>query len=280
MAHVHGTAVIGGGAFLGDGVSIGAHAVVERGALIGGGTVIADNAVVRGNVAIGRGCFIGEGAVVGGLSPDFPMTARRRLRNLQGESSVVIGDGTVILEHVTVHRATVQSANTVVGARCTIGPWVHVAHDCIVGDDVVFRGKNALGGHTHIGDWCHFGMKTAVHQFSTIGDCVCMADNAATPLDVPPYTTIVGRGILVDLNYDGLRRMGVGEDDIDALRRCFTDFYGRSGDVKARAKAMVREGLATTKEARNFLQFFLADAMRPTIAKRQIVGMRPSAMDD
>jgi UDP-N-acetylglucosamine acyltransferase len=270
-----GTASVGRRAYLGEGVVVGAYAVVEDDARIGDRTTVSAYAVVRGNVEIGADCFLGNRAVIGGISTDFLLFSHRDLRSLQKKSSVVIGNHTSIGDCTTVHRATEGAACTVIGSHCVFGPHVHAAHNCTVGDDTVLEGKIALGGYARVGHHCHLETKTAIHPFTTIGDGVRLLSQGRVSLDIPPYSLITGRGTLMGLNDDGLRAMGVEEENISILRECFYEFYGRSGDTRTRARAMLRGGLGTTKEIRNFLQFFLVDARRPTIAKVRVGNRAP-----
>lgn len=228
---IHPTAIVESGAQLGVDCEIHAYAIVKRHCVLG------DNVVVH------------PFAVLGG-DPQYlkfdPALA----------TSVRIGRGTVVREHVTVNRSISTEGATVVGENCFLMAASHVAHDCAVGDNVVLANAALLAGHVHVGDYTFVGGGAAVHQFCRIGESVMVAGHASITRDVAHYTMVAERDDVVGFNAVGLRRRGIARAAIAELKQAFQAVYFTPGNIRAVAAQTLADGAYGTAEARRFLEFF------------------------
>jgi UDP-N-acetylglucosamine acyltransferase len=227
--NIHPTAIIEEGAQLGDGCVIHAHAIVKRGALLGEKVVVHAFAVVGGDPQYLK------------FDPAI-------------ESAVRIGPGSVLREHVTINRSIHSGQATVLGARCFLMAGSHVAHDCLVGHDVVLANNALLGGHVAVGDNTFVGGGAAVHQFCRVGDGVMIGGVSPITQDVAPYLMVADRNEVAGLNLVGLRRRGVAREAIAELKDCYHAVFG-GGDPRKLAAARLGAGVQGG-EARRFLEFF------------------------
>jgi UDP-N-acetylglucosamine acyltransferase len=211
---IHPTAVVDGGADLGTDVEIGPYAVVGPGTLVGDGCHLGPHAVLERNVRLGANVRIGAGAVLGSAPQDV---------KYQGEETwVEIGADTVIREHSTVNRATTATGVTRVGAGCFLMTYVHVAHDCAVGDGVTIANATQLSGHVTVEDRATLSGLLAIHQFVTIGTHAFIGGASRVNQDIPPYVKAVGNPVeLFGINTIGLERAGFSPESIAALKRAY-----------------------------------------------------------
>lgn len=221
MVNIHSTALVDPKAQLGENVSIGAYAVVGENVVLGDGCQIKAHAVILPGTRLGRECKVFSHAVIGEIPQDLKFGGE--------ETTAEIGDRTVIREFVTINRGTSQHWRTVVGSDCLLMAYVHVAHDCIVGDHVIFANAVNLAGHVTVEDWAIIGGMTGIHQFVKIGCHVMVGAHYRVSKDVPPYI-IAGRDPLVyeGLNLIGLKRRGFKSETIQAIRQAYEIIY-RSG---------------------------------------------------
>jgi UDP-N-acetylglucosamine acyltransferase len=211
---VHPTAVVAQGARLGAGVSIGPFAVIEDGAVVGDDCEIRAHAVVKSHVVLGRGNRVHEGAVLGGEPQDLSFTG--------GETGVVIGDRNVIREGVTVHRSTKPGGATVVGSDCFLMAYVHLGHDNCIGDRVIIANNTALGGHVQVADRAFVSGNVSVHQFCRIGRLAMLGGSSKAVQDCLPFVMCDGHIARAHgLNVVGLRRAGVGAEQLSALKEAY-----------------------------------------------------------
>jgi UDP-N-acetylglucosamine acyltransferase len=219
MARLHPTALVDPKAELATDVEVGAYSIVGPYVTIGPGTVIGPHAVVTGRTRIGARNRIFQFASVGDIPQD---------RKYGGEPTAVdIGDDNVIREYVSIHAGTAQDrGTTTIGDRNLLLAYVHIAHDCMVGDDTTFSNNAQLAGHVTIGDWVTMGGFTGVHQFCRIGAHAMIAAGAIVLQDVPPFVTAAGYPAKpAGTNNEGLRRRGFSADDITAVRRAYKTLY-------------------------------------------------------
>ncbi|MDR3273923.1 MAG: acyl-ACP--UDP-N-acetylglucosamine O-acyltransferase [Puniceicoccales bacterium] len=263
---IHETAIIGKSVRFGKNVSIGAYSLLEDDVEIGDDVEIRSHVVLRSGSVIRNEVTIDSFAVIGGEPQDLSFDRAKK-------SGVMIGHGTAIREHVTVHRATVENGNTVVGSECFLMACSHVGHDCSVGSGVVLANCALLGGFASIGDHCFIGGGASVHQRARIGEHVILGGYSTATLDLPPYTMAADRSSVVGFNLIGLRRAGFGRDIIIELKECFSAVYGGSGKYRERARALMSSGKLHSAAARNFLEFFMAPSERG-IAPRRTKRMR------
>jgi len=245
---IHPTALIDAGAEIGEGVEIGAQAIVGEGCRVGEGSVLAARAVLERNVILGCGVKVGVGTVLGGDPQDL---------KYKGEhTSVEIGDGTTIREYTTINRGTTQSYKTTVGKGCFLMSYVHLAHDCHVGDGVIISNGTQLAGHVTIDEKAILSGLVAVHQFATIGRYSFIGGCSRVAKDVPPYVKAVGNPIkLYGLNTVGLERNGFPEEVRRELKRAYRLFFKSELNLSQARERAVAE-LQQYPEIGEFLAFF------------------------
>lgn len=245
-ASIHPTAQVHPGARLGAGVSVGAYTVVDEHVEIGDGTRIGHHCVVTGHTRIGRDNRIFHFVSLGEAPQDKKYGDE--------PTRLEIGDRNTIREFGTFNRGTVQDAGvTRLGNDNWIMAYVHLAHDCQVGDQTVFANNAQLAGHVQVGDYAILGGFTAVHQFCRIGAHAITGLSSVIVQDVPPYLTVAGNpSAPYGINSEGLRRRGFSAAAIDGLRRAYRTLY-KSGLTLDEA----RQALAAQVDAVPELQLWL-----------------------
>jgi UDP-N-acetylglucosamine acyltransferase len=245
---IHPTAIVDPGARLAANVSVGAFSLVGPQVEVGEGTWIGPHVVLEGRTRIGRNNRIWQFASLGGAPQD---------KKYAGEDTAVeIGDGNTIREYVTINRGTMQDARvTRVGNDNWIMAYVHVAHDCQVGDHTIFANACALAGHVTVDDWAILGGYTLVHQFVRIGAHSFTGMGTGLDRDLPPYVGAAGnRAQPYGINTVGLRRRGHSGETIDALKRAYRTIY-RSGLGQDEMKRELEAQAETCAEVRAVLEF-------------------------
>jgi UDP-N-acetylglucosamine acyltransferase len=234
---VHSAAHIDPNAKLGDRVRVGAFTIIGRDVEIGEGTEIGSHVVIEGPTKIGRDNRIAPFSSIGGAPQD---------KKYAGEPTLLeIGDRNVIREFCTIHRGTTQDTGiTRIGNDNWIMAYVHVAHDCTVGNHTIFANAASLAGHVRVDDYVILGGFTLVHQFCQIGAHAFTSMGAIINRDVPPYVTVAGnfaepKGI----NSEGLKRRGFSSDRILSIKRAYKTLY-KSGLPLADARAQLAEAAA------------------------------------
>ncbi|HEV8216334.1 MAG TPA: acyl-ACP--UDP-N-acetylglucosamine O-acyltransferase, partial [Gemmatimonadaceae bacterium] len=248
ISRIHPTALIDSSAEIGEGVEIGAYAIVGEGCKVGDGCVIAPRAILERNVMLGCGVKVGVGTVLGGDPQDL---------KYKGEHTTVeIGDGTTIREYTTINRGTTQSYKTTVGKGCFLMSYVHLAHDCHIGDGVIISNGTQLAGHVTIDEKAILSGLVAVHQFATIGRYCFIGGCSRVAKDVPPYVKAVGNPIkLYGLNTVGLERNGFPEEVRRELKRAYRLFFKSELNLSQARERAVAE-LHQYPEIGEFLAFF------------------------
>jgi len=255
----HPTAIVAGGASVGEETRIGPYAVVEAGVRIGGGCRIEGHAVIREGTTLGDGVKVDAHAVVGGDPQSFDFDPSVR-------SGVAVGDRAVIREGVTVNRASVAGEVTRIGETAYLMAHAHVAHDCAVGANAVLCPNVLLGGHVTVGERAFLGGGCAVHQFCRVGGFAMVGGLASVSHDVPPYVTVTGRNLAYGLNLIGLRRNGFSQDAIGDLKRAYRAVFHGGGSMRRKAAEAARSAEAgTTGPGADFLAFF-EDSKRGFVA--------------
>jgi len=213
-SRIHPTAIISPDAEIEPDVEIGAYAIVGDGCNVGAGSVIAARATLERNVTLGRGVKVGIGTILGGAPQDLKFAGE--------ETKVEIDDGTVIREYATINRGTAHSFKTTVGKNCLIMSYVHIGHDCRVGNSVILSNVVQLAGHVTIEDKAILSGLSAVHQFARIGRHSFIGGMSRVAKDIPPFLKAVGSPVkLYGLNTIGLQRSGMDEATILELKRAY-----------------------------------------------------------
>ena len=244
---VHPSALIDGSAQIGTGVSIGPFAIIGPRVTIGDRCRIGPRATLQQNVRLAADVSVGDGSILGGNPQDLKYDGE--------ETWVEIGQGTIIREYSTINRGTAATYKTTVGARCFIMTYVHLAHDCHVGDDVVIANATQCAGHVTIHDRAILSGLNAVHQFVTIGTYAFVGGGSRVNQDIPPYVKAVGNPMeLYGLNSVGLQRAGFPGDTIAALKRAYRLFFNSDLNL-SQAIERARTDLPAFPEVERFLAF-------------------------
>jgi UDP-N-acetylglucosamine acyltransferase len=250
MVQAHPTAVIDPRAELGADVVVGPYAVVGPGVEVGESTEIQAHAVIERDTRVGRGCTIGYGVVLGSPPQDVKYTG--------GPTRVEIGDETRIREYSTINRAATPGGVTRIGSRCFLMTYVHVAHDCQIGDDVVIANDVQLAGHVVIGHHAWIGGQTPVHQFVRIGEHAFVGGGSRVPQDVAPFARVAGVPLrLYGINAVGLRRANFPSPVRLALQRAFRLLFNSRRTTSA-AVAELRADPTRPPEVDRLLDFVAA----------------------
>jgi UDP-N-acetylglucosamine acyltransferase len=242
MAKVHATALVEPGARLADSVTVGPYAVIGARVAIGEGTTIGPHCVIEGRTTIGRDNRIFQFCSLGAVPQD---------KKYAGEDTALeIGDRNTIREFCTFNLGTAQDASaTRIGSDNWIMAYVHIAHDCRVGDQTILANNATLAGHVYLGDWAFVGGLTGIHQFVQIGAHAMAGFASAVTQDVPPYMTVDGNPLAVrGFNVEGLRRRGFGPARIAAVKQMHRLLY-RSGLTFEAARAAIAALADTAPEA-------------------------------
>lgn len=216
---IHETAIISSSARLADDVEVGAYAVIEGDVEIGAGTTIGPHTFIKGETRIGRNNRIYQFASIGEDPQDKKYT---------GESTrLEIGDGNTIREFCTINRGTAQDqALTRIGNENWLMSYVHIAHDCVIGDHTIFANCTTLAGHVFVGDYAIFGGFSGVHQFCHIGEHSFMAMYSVVARDIPAYIIVSGNPLQPrGINKEGLKRRGFDRDQLRHLHEAYRLIY-------------------------------------------------------
>lgn len=220
MSNIHPTNIISDSAKIGKNVSIGAYNVIEDDVIIADNVSIGNFNTIGQYTEIADGCQIFHNSSIGVVPQD---------KKFGGEQTkLIIGKRTIIREFVTLNRGTNATGETSIGKDVLIMTGVHVAHDCIIGDNVILVNLVALGGHVEIDDWAILGGASNVHQFCKVGKHVMLAANSKIVQDVPPYI-LAGKHPLrySGINTLGLSRRGFSKDERTAIKKAYR-YYFRS----------------------------------------------------
>jgi len=254
---IHPSAIIYPGAKLGAGVSVGPYSIIGEHVEIGNNTTIGAHVVISGHTRIGSDNRIFQFNSIGEVPQD---------KKYAGEPTCLeIGDRNTIREFCTFNVGTVQDAGvTRVGDDNWIMGYVHIAHDCQVGNHTIFANNATLAGHVHIDDWAILGGFTGVHQFCRIGAHTMTAIATVVVQDVPPYVMAAGNSASpYGINAEGLKRRGFSSDALMTLKRAYRTLY-KSGLMLEEARTKLEEEVVTHPEIQPILDFL-------AVSKRGII---------
>jgi len=254
MTLIHATAVVDSKAELAGDVEIGPYSVIGPHVKIGAGTKVASHTVIEGHTTIGKENNFAHFASIGGAPQDM---------KYRGEpTQLIIGDRNTIREFTTIHTGTAQDEGiTRIGSDNWIMAYVHIAHDCTVGNHTVLANHATLAGHVHIGDWVTLGGFVGVHQFVQVGAHSFCGISAVVTQDIPPFMLIAGnpaapRGI----NSEGLKRRGFSPEAIAEIKNAYRSLY-RNGLSYEEAQAQIAIQAEHTPELK-LMVAFLAGSTR------------------
>jgi UDP-N-acetylglucosamine acyltransferase len=253
---IHPTAIVEDGAEIGEGARIGPYCCVGPRVKIGAGVVLHAHVTITGATTIGPETVVHPFAALGGPPQHL---------GYRGEdTALIIGAGNIIREHVTMNIGTVAGrGKTRIGDRGMFMTACHVAHDCIVGDNVIMANNATLGGHVVIEDSAFLGGLSAIHQYCRVGAYAFIGGCAAVPTDVIPYGSAVGNhAMLAGLNIVGLKRRGVSREAIHDLRAAYKLLFS-GGETFQERLADVEKTYGGHPEVARILAFIKSDAPRP-----------------
>ena len=197
---------------------IGHFVIIEENVIVGDDTWIDSNSHIKSYTAIGKRCKIFNGAVVGEIPQDLKFKGEK--------TKLIIGNNTTIREFCTLNRGTKDSGITKIGNNCLLMAYVHIAHDCIIGDNSILANGVQLGGHVEIGNNTTIGGMTPVHQFCKIGDFAFIGGGLRIVQDVPPFILAMGEPLKFSgLNTVGLRRNNFSSEVRNNIKKAYSIIY-------------------------------------------------------
>jgi UDP-N-acetylglucosamine acyltransferase len=230
---IHPTAVISPEAELAGDVQIGPCVVIEGQVRVGPGCVLGRGAHLCGPLSMGCGNVVFTGVVLG----ERP----QHLKYEDEPTSLNIGDDNIFREHVTIHRGTAHTGKTQIGCRNSFMAGSHVAHDCLIGNHCTLKNGALVGGHCVIEDGVYLSGNCAIHQFVRMGRLALLRSCAITTKDIPPFVMQQGINSVVGINVVGMRRAGMTNEEIDAVRRAFHILYRQGQTVTSALNQLGRE---------------------------------------
>ena len=250
---LHSTAIVHPGAEIGSNVDIGPYCVVGEHVSIGARTGLQAHVVVNGWTQIGEDCLIFPFSTVGAASQD---------RKYIGERSYTrVGNRTILREYVSIQRATGAEEVTAVGDDCLLLAYVHIAHNCILGNGVTMSNLAQLAGHVNVGDYVTIGGQTGVHQFTRIGRHAMVGGMSKCIKDVPPFFLVEGNPCEpYGLNSVGLRRAEFTAEERAEIKRFYKLLYNPKLNVSQAIEAMKLQ--VATERGREIIAFLEAPSQR------------------
>ena len=232
---------------IGNNVTIGDYTVINDDVVIGNNVTIGSNVLIDNGARIADNVRVHHGGVVSSIPQDLKFV---------GEESILeVGDGTVIREYATLNRGTKATGKTTVGKNCLIMAYAHVAHDCILGNNVIMSNSANLAGHVFIDDWAIVGGVSGIHQFTRVGKHAIIAFNSRVVKDVPPYI-MAGNTPLkyTGLNLTGLKRRNFPAETINLISEVYHVLY-KTGLNVSDAVEKIKEVYDITDEVKEIISF-------------------------
>lgn len=259
-ADVHPSAIVSSSARLGENVTIGPYCIIGDEVEIGDGSVIGPHAVIEKWTSLGKDCRVYQFASVGAAPQDLKFKGER--------SYTFIGDRTTIREGATIHRATGEGNETRIGNDCLLMAYIHVAHNCTLGNHVIMSNLASCAGHAIVEDRVVIGGMAGVHQFVKIGRNAMVGGMSKLVQDVVPYTIVDGHPAkVVGLNNVGISRAGIPLESRRLIKKAYRILY-RSGLNLAEAIAVIEQEVDSCEEVEHFLRF-LRNAERGICRERR-----------
>lgn len=237
---------------IGKDVEIGPFAVIHPNVIIGDGCKIGSNATICEYTQLGKNCQVFPSAVIGAIPQDLKFKGE--------ESWAIIGDNCVLREFVTIHRGTASKGKTVVGNDNLIMAYCHIAHDCILGSNIIMSNVTQLAGEVEIDDFAIIGGGTLVHQFSHIGSHVMIQGGSKVNKDIPPFAIVAREPIaFCGINSVGLNRRGFTPEQIHTIQEVYRLLYN-NGMNTTQALAHIEATMPQTPERDTIVSFVRASS--------------------
>ncbi len=237
---------------IGKDVEIGPFAVIHSNVIIGDGCRIGSNATICEFTQLGKNCQVFPSAVIGAIPQDLKFKGE--------ESWAIIGDNCVMREFVTIHRGTVSKGKTIVGNNNLIMAYCHIAHDCILGNNIIMSNVTQLAGEVEIDDFAIIGGGTLVHQFSHIGSHVMIQGGSKVNKDIPPFAIVAREPIaFCGINSVGLNRRGFSPEQIHTIQEVYRLLYN-NGMNTTQALAHIEATMPQTPERDTIVAFVRASS--------------------
>lgn len=247
MSKIHPSAIVDKKSDIGKNVEIGPFSIIEKNVKIGDNTKIGPNALIRSYTSIGTGCSIFNGAVIGEIPMDLKFDGEK--------SKLVIGDRTIIREFSTIHRGTKDRGITKIGSDCLIMSYGHVAHDVVIGDNVIVSISVNIAGHVEVDDHAIIGGCTPVHQFCKIGKHAFIGGGRLILQDIPPYILATGEPLKYSgINSVGLRRRKFNLESRKTIKRVYSLIYQSELNLSQAVKK-IKSDFELTDEVKTILDF-------------------------
>ncbi|MBT7377624.1 MAG: acyl-ACP--UDP-N-acetylglucosamine O-acyltransferase [Candidatus Marinimicrobia bacterium] len=245
--NIHPSAIVDSKAQIGENVTIGPFVIIEDDVVIGDGTEIKSSAVIKSGARIGKECRIFQSTVVSEIPQDL---------KFEGESTLIeIGDRTTVREFCTLNRGTSDLGKSSIGSDCLLMAYVHVAHDCVVGDKTILANGVQLAGHVSIGYHVTIGGMTPVHQFCNVGDHAFVGGGYRVVQDVPPYILATGEPLkFAGVNNVGLRRRGFSAESRMNIKRAYKNIFYSDMNI-SQAIESIKSDIDQIKEVKTILDF-------------------------
>ena len=237
----------------GNNVQVDPFTMIQGDVEIGDGTWIGSNVTIYDGARIGKNCRIFPGSVISAVPQDLKYA---------GEKTIIeIGDNTTIREFVTINKGTVALGKTTVGADCLLMAYVHVAHDCVIGNNCILANGVTLAGHISIDDYAIIGGLSAVHQFVHIGGHVMISGGSLVRKDVPPFTKSAHEPLAyIGINSVGLRRRGFNNEIIGNIHEIYRTLFQKGFSVN-KALSVIEEEIPKT-DVRDQIIAFVKNSSR------------------
>jgi len=233
MNNIHQTAIVEDGVILGENVTIGAYTIIKKGVSIGDNTTIGSHTLIEGKTTIGKGNEIFSHSVLGSIPQDLKFNGE--------DVELIIGDNNKIREFTLFNPGTIGGgAKTIIGSNNLFMGYVHVAHDCIIGNNCIFANCATMAGHVEIDDFAVVGGLSAIHQFCKIGNSAMLGGGSIVVQDIPPFCVSEGnRATLRGLNINGLRRRMENRSDIDEIKKAYKKLFDSNLPMQDVAKELL-----------------------------------------
>jgi len=248
MSNIHPTAIVSAKAELAADVTVGPHTIIEENVVVDSGTTIASSVVLASGTRLGNNVKVFHSAVIGTVPQDLKFGGE--------ETTAEIGDNTVVREFATFNRGTKYHNKTRIGKDGLLMAYSHVAHDCLIGDNVIMANSVNLAGHIEVGDYAILGGVLPVHQFVRIGAHSMIGGGFRVQQDVCPYALVGGYPLrVVGINSVGLKRRGFDLDVVRTLEKTFKIiFFSKLNTTQALTR--VKDEIEVVPEVKLILDFF------------------------